>query len=99
MIRTFSFVHSSHITLYAQLQNCLTVLQNYYANIGGYMGQNTVYLIICITRDSIIVDRIFLVQWKVSILTTYITQYFENCIDRYWNTVYKIYLKIMQVTE
>ena len=27
------------------------------------------YLIICITRDSIIVERIFLVQWKVSILT------------------------------
>ena len=31
--------------------------------------QKSFYLIICITRDSIIVERICLVQWKVSILT------------------------------
>ena len=33
------------------------------------MGKNHFIFIICITRDSIIVERIFLVQWKVSILT------------------------------
>ena len=68
MIRTFSFGNISHITLYAQLEivrKVSKVLRKYW----GKYGQKSFYLIICITRDSIIVDRIFLVQWKVSILT------------------------------
>ena len=68
MIRTFSFGNISHITLYAQLEivrKVSNVLRKYW----GKYGQKSFYFIICITRDSIIVERILLVQWKVSILT------------------------------
>ena len=68
MICTFSFGNISHITLYAQLEIVWKVsklLRKYW----GKYGQSSFYLIICITSDSIIVERIFLVQWKVSILT------------------------------
>ena len=54
MIRTFSFWNISHITLYAQFEivwNVSKELPKYW----GKCGQNSCYLIICITRDSIIV--------------------------------------------
>ena len=68
MICTFSFGNISHITLYAQLE-IVGKVSKLLCKYWGKYGQNSFYLIICITRDSIIVERIFLVEWKVSTLT------------------------------
>ena len=65
MIRLFSLVNNSHITLYPSIRNSKS-LRKYW----GKYGQISFYIISCITRDCIIVENIFLVQWEISILTS-----------------------------
>ena len=66
MIRPFALVNNSHITLYPQLEKVSKSLGKYW---GKYV-QIPFYIISCITRDCIIVENIFLVQWEISILTS-----------------------------
>ena len=68
MIRTFSLVNISHITLYPQLEIIWKVSQSLRKYWGKY-GQIS-FIISCITRDCIIVENIFLIYWEISILTS-----------------------------
>ena len=69
MIRPFSLVNNSHITLYPQLEIIWKVSKSLRKYWGKY-GQISFYIISCITRDCIIVENIFLVWWEMSILTS-----------------------------
>ena len=60
MIRPFSLVNNSHITLYPQLEFIWKVLKSLRKYWGKY-GQISFYIISCITRDCIIAENIFLV--------------------------------------
>ena len=60
MIRPFSLVNNSHITLYPQLEIIWKVSKSLRKYWGKY-GQISFYIISCITRDCIIVENIFLV--------------------------------------
>ena len=60
MIRPFSLVNISHITLYPQLEIIWKVSKSLRRYWGKY-GQISFYIISCITRDCIIVENIFLV--------------------------------------
>ena len=60
MIRPFSLVNNSHITLYPQLEIIWKVSKSFRKYWGKY-GQISCYIISCITRDCIIVENIFLV--------------------------------------
>ena len=60
MIRPFSLVNISHITLYPQLEIIWKVSKSLREYWGKY-GQISFYIISCITRDCIIVKNIFLV--------------------------------------
>ena len=60
MIRPFSLVNNSHITLYPQLEIIWKVSKSLHKYWGKY-GQISFYIISCITRDCIIVENIFLV--------------------------------------
>ena len=69
MIRPFSLVNNSHITLYPQLEIIWKVsksLRKYWVK----YGQISFYIISCITRECIIVENIFSVLWEISILTS-----------------------------
>ena len=59
MIRPFSLVNNSHITLYPQLEIIWKVSKSLRKYWGKY-GQISFYIICCITRDCIIVENIFL---------------------------------------
>ena len=59
MIRPFSLVNNSHITLYPQLEIIWKVSKSLRKYWGKY-GQISFYNISCITRDRIIVENIFL---------------------------------------
>ena len=58
MIRPFSLVNNSHITLYPQLEIIWKVSKSLRKYWGKY-GQISFYIISCITRDCIIVENIF----------------------------------------
>ena len=58
MIRPFSLVNISHITLYPQLEIIWKVSKSLRKYWGKY-GQISFYIISCITRDCIIVENIF----------------------------------------
>ena len=60
MMRPFSLVNNSHITLYPQLEIIWKVSKSLRIYWGKY-GQISFYIISCITRDCIIVENIFLV--------------------------------------
>ena len=60
MIRPFSLVNNSHITLYPQLEIIWKVSKSLRKYWGKY-GQISFYIISCITNDCIIVENIFLV--------------------------------------
>ena len=60
MIRPFSLVNISHITLYPQLEIIWKVSKSLRKYWGKY-GQISFYIISCITRDCIIVENISLV--------------------------------------
>ena len=60
MIRPFSLVNNSHITLYPQLEIIWKVSKSLRKYWGKY-GQISFYIISCITRDCIIVENILLV--------------------------------------
>ena len=60
MIRPFSLVNNSHITLYPQLEIIWKVSKSLRKYWGKY-GHISFYIISCITRDCIIVENIFLV--------------------------------------
>ena len=69
MIRPFSLVNNSHITLYPQLEIIWKVsksLRKYWEK----YGQISFYITTCITRDCIIVENIFWAWWEISILTS-----------------------------
>ena len=59
MIRPFSLVNNSHITLYPQLEIIWKVSKSLCKYWGKY-AQISFYIISCITRDCIIVENIFL---------------------------------------
>ena len=59
MIRPFSLVHNSHITLYPQLEIIWKVSKSLREYWGKY-GRISFYIISCISRDCIIVENIFL---------------------------------------
>ena len=69
MIRPFSLVNNSHITLHPQLEIIWKVSKSLRKYWGKY-GQISFYIISCIRRDCIIVENIFLVYWEISILTS-----------------------------
>ena len=69
MIRPFSLVNNSHITLYPQLEIIWKVSKSLRKYWGKY-GQISFYIISCITRDCIIVENLYLVYWEISILTS-----------------------------
>ena len=60
MIRPFSLVNISHITLYPQLEIIWKVSKSLRKYWGKY-GQISFYIISCITRDCVVVENIFLV--------------------------------------
>ena len=60
LIRPYSLVNNSHITLYPQLEIIWKVSKSLRKYWGKY-GQISFYIISCITRDCIIVENIFLV--------------------------------------
>ena len=60
MIRPFSLVNNSHITLYPQLEIIWKISKSLRKYWGKY-GQISLYIISRITRDCIIVENIYLV--------------------------------------
>ena len=57
IIRPFSLVNNSHITLYPKLE----IIWKVSKSLRKYWGKISFYIISCVTRDCIIVKNIFLV--------------------------------------